>query len=242
MSQRRGHHHGGSVLGARSHLVVVCAVLGACADKGVEVPVFRFTALSTADGDPLAGVEVLVDASPVGKTASNGELGFTLRKPEGSTIRLSATCPSGYRPCEDLAPVRLRSMAFASPEVAARGMEVPVICRPSKRIAAVVVRAKGIANLPLLLRGNEIARTDADGVAHLLLSLAPTETFRLQFDTTEFPRLQPRSPTATFTLADADQIFVYDQPFEEQERHHRAGRRPTQGPLSPPRPIPIMIR
>ncbi|MEM9190063.1 MAG: hypothetical protein AAGF12_12845 [Myxococcota bacterium] len=227
---------------ARSILVPCAALLvaGVGCEEEQPPPVYRITFTADADGEPLRGVSITAGNRALGETDRDGELKADLPGLEGQAIPITAQCPEGHRTPESLPMLTLRTFRSLDPAANARGIEVNIDCPPSERQAAVVIRAAGQANLPVLLRGRELTRTDENGVAHVLLTLEPNSSFRLELDTTSVPDLQPQSPGASFTLADADQIFLYDQPFQVKQRRRRPRRprrprTPAPGPRLPMR-------
>jgi hypothetical protein len=211
--------------------------LGLGCEEPPPTPQHRITFRAQSDNAPLAGVLIVTDGRALGRTAEDGRLRVDLTGREGQTVVVQAQCPEAYRPPASVPVLVLRSFHTNDPVVRERGIEFAIDCPPAERIAAVVIRAAGQADLPVKLRGQEIARTDRSGVAHLLLRLAPNSTFRVQLDT-EGRELQPQNPGATFTVPDADQIFLYDQPFETKARRVRIRRRP---PPPPAVRIPMRI-
>ena len=215
------------------------ALTTACGEKA-PLPTFRVTFHAEADpGEPLAGADVSVGPRRFGATDPDGSLVLDLVGREGSRHEVNVRCPAGYRSPTDLPDLVLRSFRTLDPEAARRGIAYSISCPPEKRLAAILVRARGQAALPVVMGAREIARTDGAGVAHVLLRLDPNTTFRVGFDTTSVPDLRPQSPAATFTVADADEIFVLDQPFEQLPTKRPPRRR---GPRPPPVHIPIRIQ
>ena len=98
-------------------------------------------------------------------------------------------------------------------------------CRPRERTAVLVVRSDGHADLPVLVDGVEVGRTNAKGIAHLALRRPSNSIVRVALDTSAHPRLQPQSPETPFEIGDADDIFVLDQSFEKRVVKKRRKRR-----------------
>ena len=174
--------------------------------------------------EPLAGVEIsLGGGKAIGKTGPDGTLRVALSGREGAPVPIRVRCPAGFRSPREMPALTLRRFTRLDP--AARGIEVSVECLPAERLAAIVVKA-GQPNLPILAHGKRVARTDADGIAHALVSMPPNSTFRVVIDTSRDPRLRPQNPATTLTVADADEIFLVNQRFEVEE------------PPPPPEPPP----
>ena len=220
---------------ARAILAAVLLVLVACGDDDPP-PTFRVNFVAMADDARLAGVEIRVAGRAIGRTNPNGELQVNLLGREGASVPYHIVCPTGYREVTDTFHLTLRTFGERAAGNPGRGVEVTVRCLPALREAAVVVRTGGRAGLPVLIQGQEVTRTDSGGVAHFLMRMVPNSTFRVALDTSSLPRLVPANPSESFTLADADDVFVLDQRFTETPppRRHRPPR-PPPGPRGPVR-------
>lgn len=216
--------------------IALSIALVACEDEQ-RLSRFRVTFTSLSDGEPLGGVSVIADGQPVGTTGPDGLLRIEVEGHEGRTLSVHAQCPSGYRAPEPLPVLTLRSFQGLDPVAAERGLEMTISCPPSERTAAIVVRT-GQPDLPIRMRGQELARTDAAGVAHFALTLRPNTTFRLAIDTSLRTDLRPQNPSVSFTIPDADEVFLYDQPFETKRRPRRVRVRPAE---PPPPALPTRI-
>lgn len=128
---------------------------------------------------------------------------------EGDVVTLHVSCPKGYQePPQPLAVVLRR---FVSSK---RVPEYDVECRSLFRSAMVAVRAKNGAQIPIRHLGQEVAKTDAQGAAHVLLETRPQDTIEIVLDTSEHPGLRPRNPSERFRVGDRDAWFVMDLAFE----------------------------
>jgi hypothetical protein len=161
---------------------------------------------------PLAAVGILQGAKELGRTADNGSVRVSLAGRSGDTITLSVACPEGYASGDKPLSVTLRTLLDASTVPQYRAQ-----CEPLVRSLVVAVRAKGGANLAVKHLGREIARTDADGVAHALLKIPPAEQVTVVLDTSgaEHERLRPKSPEFSMTMPARDEVAVFDQTFSE---------------------------
>ncbi len=207
-------------------------------------------------GDPLAQVALSADGNPLGHTDESGTLDVALTGREGKTVVLSAQCPEGYR--NNLQDRRLKLRRFsrlddtrAVPAVQriASAVLVSWQCLPKKRLAALVVRASGQQDMPVVIDAvrtpvdtgrnptGAMARTGPQGTAHILLELPPRSEFRATLDTSARPDLRPVSPVRSFPLEDEDTIFVFDQKFEHSPRPKKPRRRRPK----PRRHIPYRI-
>jgi hypothetical protein len=216
-------------------LLLLCA----CGNDAAVPQRFPFTFSAHSDGEPLASVRVLVGGRPIGTTNAQGLLQIDLTGPLGAPVQVNAACPTGHRSPAEPQVHNLRRVQSLDPLTQRRGIEVTFACPPERREAVVVVRTHDQNGVPVFLDGREAARTDESGAAHLHVAMAPGTTFQVMLDTRFNERLRPRSPSQSFTLPDADEVFVLDQRFEQEAppRRRRVVRPPT-----PPAPrLPIRI-
>jgi hypothetical protein len=219
---------------------VVLAALCACEEERPP-PTFRVTFTARADDAPLAGVRVIANGRGLGETNERGVLRVDIAGREGQAVAVNAQCPDGHRQPERLPLLTLRAFRGLDPAAQERGIEMSIACPPTERTAAVVIRAGNQAGLPVTMSGREVARTDDNGVAHVVFQMQPNTTFRLQLDTTGREDLQPQSPGATFTVADADDIFLFDQPFQIKQKRRRWRPRAAAPPEAPTAMVPMRI-
>ena len=201
--------------------------------QGPTTSSFAVTFTAEADqGVPLEGVVIAANGAAIGTSDPDGIVQTMIRGPEGTEVQIQYECPEGFRPAEDAKILRLRRFHSLDPSVQS-GLHMRVNCIPERRRAAFVIRT-GQPDLPILLDGEPVARTDANGVAHLVREAAPGTAFRLKIDTSSNPRLRPQEPGMQFELGDRDEVFAWDQRFEvERPRRRRRRRR---------RPEPLIIR
>lgn len=203
--------------------VLLCAAALAAGTIGCgdPPPPPRFPVTFTAVSDPgmpLPGVTVTANGAAIpGQTGADGVLQVFLTGAEGSPVQIGANCPEGYREADDLPMITLRQVASLDPNSRGRGLEVGVRCPPASRHGVVIVRAGGEApqaNVPVMIDGREVARTDTSGVAHVALDMQPGATFQVLLATATLPTLRPQDPRLSFTFPDGDEIFVFDQRFD----------------------------
>jgi len=229
---------------------MLAALAVACSDPPPP-PVFPVTFLAEADpGVPLAGVTVTVAGAQPAVTGADGTVRIQLSGEEGTAVPVQATCPPGHRDAPALSPIVLRTMVAVGGTPAA-GLRVGISCLPSIRHGVVVVRAGGTGaaprmGLPVMVEGREVAQTDASGVAHVSLDMAPGQSFRVLLATaTASPMLRPQDPQLTFVFPDSDEIFAFDQNFSEEappEAPHRQRRRVRPPPTTGPVLVPVRIQ
>lgn len=161
---------------------------------------------------PLAAVGILQGAKELARTSQDGTARVKLAGKNGDVIALRVACPEGFATPEKPLSITLRPLVGTAvvPEYRAQ-------CEPLVRSLVVAVRTKNGADLPVKHLGREIARTDADGVAHALLRVPPSEQVTLVLDTSDpaRERLRPKSPELTLLMPARDQVAVFDQAFSE---------------------------
>ncbi len=184
---------------------------------------------STTGEQPLAGVRFWADGRELGTTAADGSLRVQLRGREGRSVALSSACPPAYRTPVPARRLVLRRIAARAP------LELSTRCEPLERKAAIVVRVRGAgrAGLPIRVGGESVGQTDADGLAHVLLTVHPHSALRVQLVTTAHPRLLPRDPVQTFEVEDEDCILLVDQALLRPARSRRVTRAPPDRPRLP---------
>ncbi|MBW2685735.1 MAG: hypothetical protein JRE19_07420 [Deltaproteobacteria bacterium] len=164
-----------------------------------------------------------MDGDLVGESGSNGLVRTKIYGKPGQRLRIKHDCPDGHEAPPGPKILRLRRFEgidqFDPPE-----MEIMLRCQPVQRLAVFIVRAKNGPDLPVLLGGESVARTNRSGVAHFSLRGTPGTEYIVQLDTREHPRLLPQLPAHLFTLPDADEIFVINRSFEVARQRQRSGR------------------
>ena len=209
-------------------IVVLSAVaLASCElPPDAERPVSIVFVVESDPGVPVPKARVFIDGVPVGETDSNGRVDAEINGQSRQRLEISHDCPDGHDAPSERKALRLRKFEGVDGSRPPT-MEITLRCRPLKRLAAFVVRASDGPDLPVLLDGELVARTNGSGVAHFSIRGAPGTDYVVQLETRERPRLRPRSPTHLFTLPDADEIFVINQAFDLEKEPRRRGRRPT---------------
>lgn len=205
--------------------VSLAAALVACGAPEAAAPAFEIVVRVTGDpGSPVPDAEITMGGAKAGKTTADGTARLRLRGEEGEVFELAVACPAGHR-----SPTKPLSVALRRLAVEGRLPQYDVSCPPSRRTVVVAVRAENGPNLPVVHLGKEIARTDASGAAHVLLTASPDETIQLTLSTAEkgAEQLRPQSPVATFAVKDRDEVFVFDQRFGVEKRVVRG---PARGP------------
>lgn len=184
--------------------------LGCAEDAGPQAFPFRFVA--RADELPLGGVRVSAEGVELGGTDAAGVLEATLTGSTGQQVSLGVECPSGFVAAEEPPRVTLQPLRRLEEGTGARSVQIRLACRPLERRGVLLVLA-GEEDLPVEVDGREVARTDADGLAHVELGLAPQTSFEVVLRTEHAADLSPRNPPRSFTMPDADEVFVFEQSF-----------------------------
>ncbi|MEM9189038.1 MAG: hypothetical protein AAGF12_07670 [Myxococcota bacterium] len=222
--------------------VWVWLLVGGC-QPVATTQAFPVTVLATEDGErPLGGVAVeSIDGTGtqvIAESDATGIVRVVLRGEAGSAVPLSAYCPDGYRLVEPPRRVILRELTTLA-DTESVPLQVNVRCAPLLRPAVIVVRAGGKAGLPVLLDGEEAARTNDAGVAHIALRAPPGERLVVSLDTSSHPELRPQNPSAAVRIPDRPEILLYDQTFEEPPP--RRTRRRRRRPVAPMIHVPMRL-
>jgi hypothetical protein len=216
---------------------LLASVGGALAGCKPETTNAEFPVVIEAESDPgqpLANVGIVLQGRELGRTEADGSLRLRLQGEPGEKHTLSIACPPDYAAPSKPLSVALRPLIEEGSVPRYRAQ-----CSPVMRSLVVAVRAKNGADLPLLYQGREIARTDADGVAHALVRVPPAEHLAFVLDTSapDKTQLQPYSPELTKIMPAHDDIVVFDKAFTKLEpKPVRTGKRRVVGG---PTPIPF---
>ena len=197
----------GNFLYSRSLTVSFGAVLiglSACEKPAPPAP-YPFALRVTADGEGLSGANVFLGKQLVGATDAAGRVAAAVHGEEGSVAQFSVECPDGYKSPTTPVIGTLRRQS--------RTPQFDIDCAPTMRTVVVAVRAANGPHLPILHLGEQVGRTDASGAANVLFKVAPSDSLQVVLDASSDPHLKPQSPSANFTVADHDQLFVFDTKF-----------------------------
>lgn len=173
---------------------------------------------------PVEGAAVLSGKTSLGTSDARGQLSAAFSGAEGEVREVVVECPEGYRSPEKAVTVVLRALADADrrPEYHAR-------CEPLLRTLVVAVRAEHGQNLPVLYLGREVARTDRDGAAHVLLQRPADDSVELVLDTHDRPELRPRSPSVRFQVGAEDEVVTFEPSLQVPLPPKRRAPRPAAG-------------
>jgi hypothetical protein len=204
-------------------IVLSVALLASC-QRSTSVE-RAFSIVFVIESDPgvrLASTPVFIDGDRVGASDSDGLVRTTVHREPGQRLRIDHECPDGHEATSPRKTLRLRE--FEGVDGSERGaLEFTLRCQPTQRLAAFVVRAKNGANLPVLLNGQQVARTSDAGVAHFSVRGLPGTDYKVELDARERKSVLPRLPMHLFTQPDTDEIFVLSQAFEPKSDPGRRG-------------------
>lgn len=209
------NHVGGALAGALT--------LWACASQPTT-QLRNFPLEVHVESDPgvaLAGARILYNNQERGRTGSDGKLRLALTGREGETTGLRVQCPDTYRSPEGALSVALRTLVSDT---------VPryhVMCPPQLRSLVVAVRTQRGSGLPVTYRGRELARTDQNGAAHVLLQAPAKEHVTLVLDTSADKQLRPKNPELSVEMPFDDKLVVFDQSFTRDAPSAKRAARPA---------------
>jgi hypothetical protein len=227
----------GSAPRARLLPLAVAVAVAGCAPPAPSPPqAFAFHVSSDPDV-PLAGAQLRMRGNLLATSDAGGVARFAVNGRDGEPFDVAVECPTGYR-----SPTLPTTVTLGRLVAADEVTEFDVRCTPAVRTVVVAVNGSKGRRLPVLLLGREIARTDASGVATVLLHPEPQEQLELTLDTSDKDSadLRPRSPTATFVAKNEDDVFLFDPHFSVAARKAPPpAPRVVHAPLKPVGPVRI---
>jgi len=181
------------------------ALLSGCKQK--PAPPFTFDVLVESDpGEPLAGASVSIDGKEFAVTRADGKIRLEIMGNEGETRELAVKCPEGH---EQPKPVTLslRRLVGNVPEH-------KIGCAPLLRKLVIAVRAENGVGLPVKFLGQEQARTDGSGAAHVVVMGRPGEQIEVLIDASDAKeKLIPKQESRPFVIQPRDDIVYFDRSF-----------------------------
>ena len=205
--------------------MVLLALVGCGEEVPQVIPRHAVTFRAESDpGIPLAGVTVSANGQDLGQSDETGLIGAVLEGPSGTMMQIAYECPEGHAQPERPKPLVLTTFQALDPQSGPRALEMKLECPPLERWAALVVRT-GQPDLPILIGGEEVARTDGSGVAHHIFRAAPNSRHRVTISTEGNPNLRPQNPRALLTLGSRSDTFVVEEEITERRVRRRRGRR-----------------
>lgn len=166
-------------------------------------------------GRPIEGAALVFNGKEVAKTREDGLGQIKLNGRDGDAFQVIVRCPEGY--ASPLQPILVKLRRLADPR---QFPEFSATCPPSSRRVVVAVRAENGPNLPVVYLGREVAKTDDSGAAHVFLELKPGDQFDLMLSTKDESKkeLKPQNPVASFSVAQQDDVFLFNQKFSVPEK------------------------
>ena len=241
---------------------LLLALLG-CGDSGggqaqpQQVPDYDFNleleARSASDNGPVAGVPIRVDGNVVGFTDANGKFRGVLRDQPGKEIELGFDEPEGYRLMTEGFPRTADLQITRALDGGYRGIPI----RMSAEFHVILLEYLTWVELscddkladdycrdvPVLMDGQEVGRTNHNGFTHFVFRGLPGETHEVRVDTprSDSVNMQPANPTYQIELERKATIFHLNQEFTDPDARparRRPARRATPRPTPRPTPQP----
>jgi hypothetical protein len=204
--------------------------LSACSAAAAGDSAYQMQVRVTSDpGVGLGGVTLQRSDTALAVTDQSGSARLRLLGKEGDRVEVAARCPETH-----VAPAPQQIVLRSYVDKTAPELEIR--CTPRRRSLAVVVIAKNGPELPLLHRGQQLAKTDAQGVAHFVLDGAPSDAFEVTLDTTARSDLRPQNPFKRFVIETRDSAAEFDPELSVvKPRVRHATQRPVELPDRPQR-------
>lgn len=207
-------------------VVAACAVLVGCGEGTPEPTVVPLLVTVRTDGLALPGAIVRVGSDPRGTTREDGIVRTSASGLAGTAVLVTVDCPDGHHVERPVVPFVLGPPREQLP--AARRIDVE--CARDSAQAVVIVRAAGRAQEPVSIDGRAVAQLDAEGLAHVLVAMAPETRFQVSVGDSTIDSAQ----RATFTMGVHEDYFFFEAPARaavHTPRNVRRGPRPRRGPI-----------
>ena len=238
--------------------VLLLGSLSGCGDEGKKgpPPTFEFPLeVSATDetGEPVARAPVLLDGKVVGYTDRDGLFEGKVTERRKAEISLAVKAPDGYKldgKAQKTAKLKLKK------SVTGDGVTgIPVALQASMRSTTKdfllwielqcdeeTLDEKRCADVPVMIDGKEIARTNSEGIAHATITRTPSAKIDVKVDTPTYQGddedekwvMKPEDPNWSVELGTDSQVLVFENAFkdpieekrleEEREREERLRR------------------
>lgn len=162
---------------------------------------------TTEEGRPFPGLRVRINGRDRGVTPVSGTLVTNEEGKLGGKLKLEFEPPANYiaTPKEDTLSL-LR-------QVDTTGRRIPLqasVKVQSQQVEYAVLVKTGIPNLPVKLNGEMRTRTNACGVALVMLVDQPGAQPTLMLSTDDWPHITPQNPTQRFPLGSASDVYMWE--------------------------------
>ena len=201
------------------------------------------------DGTPVAGIPIVLDDNVVGFSDANGQFTATLRDRPGREIELSVEEIEGYALTSDDFPRTEKLQLTRSLEGNYRGVPINLEAQVRTTLLEYLTWVdlecdsrlddEHCADVPILIDGEEKARTNHRGIAHFTFEGIPGEEHELTVVTdNDSVTIEPSNPTYQIELERKAMIFHIDQEFSDPDARSRPRPRPRPRPQPRPQPQP----
>jgi hypothetical protein len=203
------------------------------------------------NGEPVAGAKVLVDGSPVGFTDRDGLFQAAFAEKRGAEVSVSVEPPEGYQLTGEASKTQKMRL---TENVTGEGMtkvplEMQAQMASTKRDYLLWVDLKcdedslddgQCKDVPVTVDGEEVARTNEQGIAHVSLERVPGASVTVAVDTPEYEgddddekwEMKPADPEWNLDLGTESEVLVIEKRFTDpaaaeraKDRARRAARR-----------------
>ncbi|MBS2015312.1 MAG: hypothetical protein JST00_20665 [Deltaproteobacteria bacterium] len=215
-----------SCLFRRALGIAVATSLFASACKNPPPPPTKIAVrVTTTRGAPVEGAEIVLGATVLARSDARGAATVDVAGREGDSFELETRCPAPLKAPK--APLVVRRLTIGGGDV-----EHAVRCEETRRTLAIVVRAEGGPDLPILYLGKEIGRTDASGAAHVKLELDVRDRVELTLDThaESMADAHPKNPSFVFEPAESDEVKELAVTFTRDAKR-KPSRTAPKGPI-----------
>lgn len=206
--------------------VIASCSLSVAACKHPPPPATKIAVrVTTSRGAPVDGAEILLGATVLARSDATGATSVDIAGREGDSFELEVRCPAPLR--SPKTPLVVRRLTIGGGDV-----EHAVRCEETRRTLAVVVRAEGGPELPIIHLGKEIGRTDGSGAAHVQLDLDVKDRVELTLNTDgeAMADAHPKNPSAVFEPAEKDEVREFAVTFTRDAKR-KPPRVAPKGPI-----------
>ncbi len=210
---------------------ILSVIIGACSNDPAPQSVVLIIEVVDHNERPVPGTDVTIDGASIGATDESGHFQTRLSGPEGRRVHVQISCPDRWI-AEDgeTRDLSVRFLKRLDPrESAMAPMDARFKCVYRTRRIVLLVRTDQVPNLPVFALGAQIAATDAEGVAQAVLEGVPGDEIEVTLNTSENPELRPAMPSRRLTVPKTNQIIVFDQKFEKQQKNKLKRQRRKRG-------------